>query len=157
MIDTERLHIRLFEEKDAMSFYELTLDDGFNLFPITIYRQQSPATALEWIKNNTCKYGVLKKSSNELIGMGGLTPWENAGEKLTDVTWRLKQAEWGKGFGMELARGLMDYGLSTLKLNNLSATITPDNHASKKIAEKLGMKFVEHITLKGVPTDLYKY
>lgn len=156
MIDTERLNIRLFEEKDAQDFYELTLDDGFNLFPITIYRQESPASALAWIKKNTCKYGVFEKASGKLIGMGGLTPWQHREENLTDVTWRLKQIAWGKGFGMELAKGLLNYGLNTLKLNNLTATITPDNEASKKIAEKLGMTFSEHITLKDVPTDLYR-
>lgn len=156
MIETERLHVRLFEEKDAQAFFELTSNDGFNLFPITIYRQQSPATALEWIRNNTCKYGVFEKSSGKLIGMGGLTPWNHNSEELIDVTWRLHSVVWGKGYGMELARALVNYGVTHLKLNNLTATITPDNEASKKIAEKLGMKFSEHITLKGVPTDLYK-
>lgn len=156
MIDSERLFIRLFEESDAKAFYEMTLDDGFNLFPITIYRQQSVETAREWIRNNTCKYGVFEKSSGKLIGMGGLTPWKNHNEDLTDVTWRLKQEVWGKGYGMELAKALVNYGLTHLKLNNLTATITPDNEASKKIAEKLGMKFSERITLKAVPTDLYR-
>lgn len=156
MIETGRLHIRLFIESDAQDFYEMTLDEGFNLFPITIYRQASPESALEWIRNNTCKFGVFEKSSGKLIGMGGLTPWQHNHEDLVDVTWRLKQVVWGRGYGWELARALVDYGLIHLKLNNLTATITPDNEASKKMAEKLGMKFSEHITLKGVPTDLYR-
>jgi len=156
MIETNRLLIRRFSESDAKSFYELTLDNGFNLYPITIYRQESVASALEWIKQNTSKLSVWEKKTNSLIGMGGLTPWEWEKEKLMDVTYRFRESAWGQGYGSELAEALVHYVVHTLKLDNLTATITPDNIASKKIAEKIGMKFDQRITLKGVATDLYR-
>jgi len=46
--------------------------------------------------------------------------------------------------------------LRELGLDQITATITPDNLPSKKIAEKLGMKFDRHILLLGVPTELYR-
>lgn len=148
--------VRGFTETDAKSFFELTLDPGFNLFPITIYRQESVTTALEWILNNKSKLGAWEKSTNILIGMGGLTPWEYDNKSLIDVTYRFRESAWGKGYGTELAEGLVHYGVHMLKLDNLTATITPDNIGSKKIAEKIGMKFDQRITLKGVATDLYR-
>ena len=156
MIESKRMLIRDFIEQDAKSFYELTLDHGFNLFPITFYRQESVATALEWIRNNKSKFGAWEKNTKTLIGMGGLTPWEFNNEKLMDVTYRFRESAWGKGYGSELAEALVHYGVHTLKLDNLTATITPDNVGSKKIAEKLGLKFDQRITLKGVATDLYR-
>lgn len=155
-ISTKHLIIRNFVPEDAEAFYELTKDEGFNLFPITIYRQTSIETALEWIKQNVGKVAVWDKSTGKLIGIGGLTPWKWDDEDLVDITYRFRESAWGKGYGTETAAALVRYGQETLKLKNITATITPDNTGSKKIAEKLGFKFYKNIVLKGVPTVMYR-
>jgi RimJ/RimL family protein N-acetyltransferase len=156
MIKTLRLKIAPWQQSHAEDFLKLTQDQGFNLFPITIYRQEDLESAREWILNVKTKWGVWELVSGELIGMGGLTPWKWDGEDLIDITYRLKQGAWGKGYGMELAEALVDYGRHELGLSHISATITPDNTASIKIAEKLGMKFSQKIILLGVETFLYR-
>jgi ribosomal-protein-alanine N-acetyltransferase len=156
MFTSERLLIRAWKESDAEAFYELTQDEGFNRHPINVYRQKSIDTAREWIRNVKGKLAVLEKESGQLIGMGGLTPWTWEGEELFDITYRLRESAWGKGYGWELAEALVNHGLRELGLDQITATITPDNLPSKKIAEKLGMKFDRHILLLGVPTDLYR-
>lgn len=156
MITTARLEIRPFKEEDAFAFFELSNDNGFNLFPITKYRQESADTARKWIRETVGKWAVIERDTGKLIGMGGLTSWTFENETLTDITYRLRESAWGKGYGPELAKGLVEYGFRTLNLKQITATITPDNEASKKIAEMLGMKFDKRITLLGVPTDLYR-
>jgi ribosomal-protein-alanine N-acetyltransferase len=156
MFTSERLLIRAWKESDAEAFYELTQDEGFNLYPINVYRQKSIDTAREWIRNVKGKLAVFEKESSKLIGMGGLTPWTWEGEELFDITYRLRESAWGKGYGWELAEALVHHGFRELGLDQITATITPDNLPSKKIAEKLGMKFDQHILLLGVPTDLYR-
>ncbi|MES2526592.1 MAG: GNAT family N-acetyltransferase [Bdellovibrionota bacterium] len=152
----DRLIIRPFQEADAGEFFELAGDEGFNAFPINIYRQKDLNSALEWIHNAHGKYGVWEKSSGELIGMGGLTHWVLDEEEMVDITYRLRSSAHGRGLGMELATALRDHAFQTMKLPEITATITPDNVPSKKIAEKLGFKFSKHILLKNVPTDLYR-
>lgn len=154
MIKTERLIIRPWELSDAEAFYELTQDDGFNLFPITVYRQKSVETAKKWIEENPHKFAV--EYQDKIAGMGGLTPWILEQEKLIDITYRLRSSAWGKGLGIELARGLVKLGFEIQQLQEITATITPDNEASKKIAEKIGLKFDKMILLKGVVTELYR-
>ena len=156
MFTSERLLIRAWQESDAEAFYELTQDEGFNLYPINVYRQKSVDTAREWIRNVKGKLAVFEKESGKLIGMGGLTPWTWEGEALIDITYRLRESAWGKGYGWELAEALVNHGFRTLGLEQITATITPDNLPSKKIAQRLGMKFDRHIVLLGVPTDLYR-
>ena len=156
MIKTPRLLIKPWTAEDAEAFYELSLDAGFTLFPINVYTQSSVESAKEWIKNSAGKYSVKEIDSGKLLGMGGLTPWLLNDEALIDITYRLRESAWGKGYGMELARALVEYGFNTLKLPEITATITPDNIASKAIAAKLGFKFDKHIILKSVPTDLYR-
>jgi len=156
MFTSERPLIRAWKESDAEAFYELTQDEGFNLYPINVYRQKSIDTAREWIRNVKGKLAVFEKDSGKLIGMGGLTPWTWEGEELVDITYRLRESAWGKGYGWELAEALVHHGFRELGLEQITATITPDNLPSKKIAEKLGMKFDRHILLLGVPTELYR-
>lgn len=157
MVQTERLNIFHLAEVDAREFFELICDDGFNKFPINNYRQDSVESTRAWLKNRARgKYGVREKDSGDLIGMGGLTPWIWEGEELTDITYRLRESAWGKGYGWELAEALVHHGFEKLKLDQITATITPDNEASRKIIERLGFKFDRRILLQNVPTDLFR-
>lgn len=156
MIATTRLHIRKWQDEDAQAFFELTQDDAFNAHSITIYRQESVNSALQWIRNNDGKYGVWERQTGVLLGMGGLTHWHWEGEKMVDITYRLRGSAQGKGFGQELALALSDYAFNILGLKEITATITPDNLASKRIASKMGMKFDKHILLLGIPTELHR-
>lgn len=160
-METSRLIIRPFEVTDAPAFFKLSLDAGFISFLITDYRQSDVQSAQSWIKTARAtneasglgKWAVVEKQTGELIGMGGLTPWQWEGEDLVDITYRLKSATQGKGLGMELARALMERG-SQLPL---TATITPDNIPSIKLTEKLGFRFEKQILLLGVVTNLYRF
>lgn len=164
MISTERLEIRPWSESEAEAFFELSKDEGFNAHPITIYRQPDLATARQWIRlaievhgaTKMGKWGIWEKQTGTLVGMGGLTPWVFGGENLIDVTYRFRQSSWGKGYGSEAAASMIRYGFEVLGLAEITATITPDNLGSKRIAEKLGMQLNQRIELKGVPTDLYR-
>lgn len=156
MLTTDRLIIKLWTEDLAEDFYKLTQDSGFTSFLITDYRQGSVDSAREWILKNSSKYAVIEKATGQVIGMGGLTPWIYEGESLIDITYRLSSAAHGKGYGTELARALVDYGFGTMGLQQITATITPDNIPSKLLAEKIGLKFDKRIQLLGVETDLYR-
>jgi [ribosomal protein S5]-alanine N-acetyltransferase len=158
-IATERLKMAPWSEEHAEAFFELTRDDGFNAYPITVYRQASVDAARNWIRDERSRLGKLaiwERKSGALVGMGGLTPWKWEGEDLVDLTYRFRQSAWGKGYGTEAAHALLEYGREVLQLRNLSATITPDNLASKKIAARLGLVVERRILLKGVETDLFR-
>lgn len=164
MFETEKLIINSWNPDLAENFFLLSQDDGFNLFPINSYRQKNLESARAWTqkmqeqnnKTRLGKYAVLEKVSLKLIGIGGLTPWTFEEEEMIDITYRLHSSAIGKGLGLELASGLVIFGFETLKLDEITATITRDNIPSKKIADKLGLKFDRHITLLGVATDLYR-
>ena len=154
MIWTSRLVITPFVASDAEEFFELTSDDTFNAFPITLYRQTSVPSALDWIRAQRGKFAV--RSAGLLIGMGGLTPWQWEGEDLVDITYRLRGSAVGQGFGWELAVALRDHAFDSLALPHITATITPDNVPSKRLAEKLGFRFEKNIVLHGVATELHR-
>jgi len=47
---------------------------------------------------------------------------------------------WGQGFGFEAANALLIYGLTDLKLQRICANMPATHNASRRVAEKLGMK-----------------
>src|SRR3989338_8098098 len=48
------------------------------------------------------------------------------------------KAEWGKGFGTEIVRALVQYGFEKLRLHSLFASATITNISSQKVLEKAG-------------------
>ncbi|MCX6117084.1 MAG: GNAT family N-acetyltransferase [Proteobacteria bacterium] len=163
-IITKRLEIEPFSLEHTQEFFELAQDDGFNAFPITVYRQADIDSARDWILNAIAirestglgKMAVRTKETAELIGMVGLTPGEWEGEGLVDLTYRFKQSVWGFGYGSEAAFATASFAFEDLKLPEITATITPDNFPSTKIAKRLGMTLEKRICLKNIPTDLFR-
>ncbi|MCX6125060.1 MAG: GNAT family N-acetyltransferase [Proteobacteria bacterium] len=164
MIVTDRLIIQPWTKNHAENFFELSLDETFNIYPITRYSQQNIESARAWIENEVTihqetglgKVGVWLEETRSLIGMVGLTTWRFDGESLVDLTYRLRQSALGKGYGAEAAIAMTSYGFHSLQLDQITATIAPGNLPSIKLADRLGMKFDRRIILKNVDTDLYR-
>jgi ribosomal-protein-alanine N-acetyltransferase len=58
-----------------------------------------------------------------------------------EVAYLLGRQYWGQGLGTEIAQAILDYGFNHLHLSRLICLIEEQNLASKKVAEKIGMKF----------------
>lgn len=65
--------------------------------------------------------------------------WKGIGE----LGWILNKDYWGNGYTVEAARGLVDYCKEKYGLIHYVAHADSENHASVRIMEKLGMKFVK--------------
>lgn len=57
-----------------------------------------------------------------------------------EIGWHLVRSQWNKGLGTEAARAVMHHGFETLPVSELHAIAYPENHASIRIMQKLGMK-----------------
>lgn len=68
---------------------------------------------------------------------------------------------WGRGYATDAARALADYGFRELGLHRISAAIGPDNQASIRMAERLGMTFEgrirDHVHTNGAWRDSLLY
>jgi RimJ/RimL family protein N-acetyltransferase len=57
-----------------------------------------------------------------------------------EIGWHVARAAQRRGYATEAARVLVAHAFHTLGLRRLVATIVPDNRASIRVAEKLGMR-----------------
>lgn len=91
-----------------------------------------------WHMEGFAMFSVLEKSSGQWLGRVG--PWQPEGWPGTEVGWSLHRAAWGKGFAAEAAVAAIDWAFEHLGWDEVIHTIHPDNHASIRLAERLGSR-----------------
>jgi len=74
-----------------------------------------------------------------LVGWNGLQYLPESEE--TEVGYLLARPLWGQGLATEGARVSLEFGFSELKCTTIIALAHPDNGASRRVMEKLGMTF----------------
>ena len=84
---------------------------------------------------------VVEKTTNKIVGWCGLWRLKETGE--TEVGYAIAKEFWGNGFAAEAARRFLQYGFEELNLKKVVAVAMPENNASRRVMEKLGMKFVK--------------
>ena len=84
---------------------------------------------------------IIFKETNEFIGWCGL---DHTNQKDSDpaLFYLLKANYWGKGLATEAARALLDFTFTQLELVSIHGGAAFDNLASKRVMEKLGMKYL---------------
>ena len=158
-LETERLTIRLFTDDDALDFYKIINDEAvlryipeksmtFDEFMVTFkrilhrYNENTPRRITRF------SLAVRESQSHRLVGWVGLGRLEINPEEI-EIYYGMSRDVWGRGYATEAARTLLRYGFDTLGLEKIVAIVKPDNAASIKVVEKIGLKYKRDIT--GLP------
>jgi ribosomal-protein-alanine N-acetyltransferase len=83
--------------------------------------------------------GVQMKEIDELVGMARLTisvPNHRGG----DIGYGIRPDQWGRGLATEAARLIVGFGFERLALHRISAVHHPENLASGRVLQKVGMQ-----------------
>jgi [ribosomal protein S5]-alanine N-acetyltransferase len=149
------------------------LDDLFALykdpeirkyFPEGILNFEETKEELEWHMNGHPKYpelglwATIHKETGKFIGRCGLLPWTIEGQDEVEIAYLLDKSFWGQGLATEAAQGILQYGFEYLQLSRLICLIDPENIASQRVAERIGMsleKRVDGIAGDNFPTLIY--
>jgi RimJ/RimL family protein N-acetyltransferase len=89
-----------------------------------------PPTGGLWVVERRDKPGFL--------GWCGLFPLGHSG--LIEIGYRYVRSAWGQGIGSEAARAVLDHGFRALGLDPIVAVAHPDNRASQRVLEKIGLR-----------------
>lgn len=90
-------------------------------------------------------YLVVLKDSVTPIGICGLIKRDTLAD--VDIGFAFLPQFWSQGYAFEAASAVMTYGRHVLGLNRIVAITSPDNYASIKVLEKIGLRFEELIRL----------
>jgi ribosomal-protein-alanine N-acetyltransferase len=165
ILETERLFLRHLVLEDLYDLYELYKDPEIRrYFPEGILTLDETREELEWHMNDHPRHpelglwATVHKETGKFIGRCGLLPWEINGRLEVEIAYLLDKSFWGQGLATEAAKGIMKYGFEKLNLSRLICLIDPDNSASQKVAERIGMTLerrVDGIAGDNFPTLIY--
>ncbi len=79
------------------------------------------------------------KKSGEPVGMCGLVKREYLDD--ADIAYALLERHWSQGYAAESAEAVMRHARETLNLQRILAIVSPDNHSSIRLLEKIGLTF----------------
>lgn len=100
-----------------------------------------------------CMWQLLEASSNCMIGFCGLQPLANTPD--IEIGWWLARSYWGRGLATEAARSALADGFERAGLARIVAVAQPQNRASIRVMEKLGMRYEKATKHKGFDVVLY--
>lgn len=86
--------------------------------------------------------GVIESATGRLVGACGL---HGSGDGQAMLGYCLHQDAWGMGYGTEAARAHLGFAFEQLRLHRVWAGTDPDNAASARVLEKLGMTREGHL------------
>ena len=157
-LTTDRLTLRGWRDDDLDAYAPITADaEVMRFMGGVIDRAQTwremAVFAGHWELRG---YGIwVVEREGALIGRIGL--WQPEGWPGLEVGWLLGREAWGHGYATEAARASMEYAWSELGADRLISLIDPENVASQRVAERLGMRPQgDHYSLRGQPLVIHE-
>lgn len=161
VIETERLLLRTFTTDDAELIYELNKEaevTRYTLDPVKSIEQAQQileTTILpQYALYNHGRWAVHLKPHLEFLGWCGLK--YRPERKEIDLGYRFKKEAWGKGFATEAAYSCLKYGFEKLGLRRIVGRAMPENKASLRVLEKIGMSYLCEEIVDGHPAITYE-
>jgi [ribosomal protein S5]-alanine N-acetyltransferase len=163
VLQTERLALRQFQLFDEDFLDKIFGDPEVMRYGPGIQTRQWIRQWLETCLENYQKRGfgpwaVVEKADRIIIGYAGLFHYPDIdGRPENEVGYRLARSHWGHGYATEAVSTIREYGFHVLGLPRLIALIDPQNIASIRVAEKIGMQYEKEVMLEGYtyPDRLY--
>ncbi len=160
-LETPRLYLRLMRLSDLDDLLKIFGDSkvmaSFDTVPFNREQMEN------WVQRNIEHqkshgfglFSVILKSEGILIGDCGLEHMEVEGDLATELGYDFQSDYWNQGFATEAASSIRDYAFGVLNLTSLISLIRVGNEASKRVSEKIGMRFVNEFTTNGI--QYWKY
>jgi RimJ/RimL family protein N-acetyltransferase len=153
-LETVRLRLRPFTPADLDDHYTQIYSDPdvMHYLPGGVPRtRERTKDVVDFAIEHGAKHGftlwaVVDKTNNHFLGHCGLVYLQNGVD--VEVAYAFGKPYWGQGYASEAAHASLRYGFESAGLEQVIALAVPENSASQRVMQKIGMKH------QGI-TDLY--
>jgi ribosomal-protein-alanine N-acetyltransferase len=161
-LETQRMVLRPFISSDLDEYARCIFADP-EVTRFLAKREISPRERAEramayfndhWDQHGYGDWAVTVKAGEQLIGHCGLNYLDEAGE--VEVEYSLARAYWGRGLATEAARAAVGFGFEGIGLERIIALAVPENIASRRVMEHLGMVYEKEVHFFGLDLLYYK-
>ena len=154
-LETARLILRPMLAEDASALLAIFSDRKvMAAFGGELFDQ---AQMEQWVQRNLAHqarygyglYAVILKQSGQLIGDCGLEQMELDGGPAAELGYDFRSDYWNQGYATEAAAAVRDYAVQVLHLPRLVSLIRVGNAPSRRVAEKIGLRWLATLTRQG--------
>ncbi|MGB3655056.1 MAG: GNAT family N-acetyltransferase [Rivularia sp. (in: cyanobacteria)] len=96
-----------------------------------------------WHQRGYGIWAIVEDDSSQMVGYCGLRYLDELNE--VEVVYGLAQAYWGRGITTQAAKASILYGFNVANLDKVIAIALPENQASRRVMEKVGLKYEKQI------------
>jgi ribosomal-protein-alanine N-acetyltransferase len=142
-LETPRFTIRQWKPEDAEELWMVIADPRVHQYTGDI----------PWTLERTTKYiqlmlekdfrtlevfhgACVLKSNSKIIGFTGLNPYL---AKQPELEWQFGVPYWGKGYATEIGKAVIEAAFATTDIERIYGMVNPQNKASMRVMEKIGM------------------
>lgn len=170
VLQTERLYVRPWLESDLAPLRVLLTDPQ-----VTCHYSSNGQPYPEAEIRDIWQWGLRSRSGHTpgffncplvyrkgdiVIGRAGInplwTPESGPNPDEPELEWALLPVYWGQGLATELGRALIAYGFSVAGLGHMIAFTTPQNTASIRVMQKIGMTLDPRTVIRGEEAVIYR-
>jgi RimJ/RimL family protein N-acetyltransferase len=143
-IETARLRLRAIVASDWPAIFAYMSDPRVTAFlpEGRLDEEASRAFARKHSGAAGQAVAVVEKASGQMIGHMPFHPW--AVPQTYEIGWAFGLAHHGRGYATEAGRALLSHAFEVLGAHRVIATCQPENVASWRVAEKLGLRREGH-------------
>lgn len=160
VIETPRLCLRRMTPADVPALLAVFGDaEAMRHYPAPFDEARMQA----WVDWNLRSYetrghglwAVILRSTGEVIGDCGLVSQQVEGVEEVEVGYHVRRDLWGQGLATEAAQACLHHGFTWFGFRRFVSLIHPQNAASRRVAEKVGMTLWRAAEWKGKTTCIY--
>jgi ribosomal-protein-alanine N-acetyltransferase len=162
-LTTARLFLRPCEAGDLEALHALWTEPAVRryLWDDVVIPRETAAEVLRASHDSFARHGFglwtlwPRVGAERLIGFCGLRHFGDPREgdpPEVELLYGLEPAQWHQGLATEAARAVLTFGFETAGLSVLYAGFDPPNLASRRVLERLGMRYARRVSIDGIDT-----
>jgi [ribosomal protein S5]-alanine N-acetyltransferase len=163
ILETDRLIVRSWTADDAEDAFAIYGDPEVTHYLPEDVRDTTIEDTKTWLAGKVMSQGeneplgvwaVEERATGRVIGHALLQYAPINGEDRAEVGYALARAAWGKGYATEIAQAMLRVGFDTLNLTEIYGVVIPENTASRRVLEKIGMRNLGIGDYNGFPIEV---
>lgn len=153
-VETARLRLRMFTPEDLDAMCEITSDPEVMRYigaGVPLSQDETEANLRNIVsafrRRGFGRWALEKKAGGRMVGYCGLSlGLEEVG---VELAYMLARPEWGTGLATEAGRACLRYGFERLGVESIAGLTMHDNWKSRRVLERVGMKYVRDARFHG--------
>jgi len=109
-------------------------------------KREETVAAIERVQKRWAEWGYswwafIEKAGGDLIGAGCIQHLAGDRANPHEIGWRLRRDKWRQGYASEAAQRMATFAFDSAGSTLLRAVYDPDNQASARVMQRLGMRY----------------